>query len=973
MPSKMLDTFAGGEAIWTGDVAYGTGRFPDGSVGALIAGTAASERLAADWRGARSLQFMVYNPLAEAVVGGIELYDAAALASPNREYGDFVDLRRSLLFGEGVTFVIIRIDPIRTARGDRLLDLANLARVTLRMPERRPDGEALAVSSLLLSDKAEEPDDSLQPQPGDTIAFIHHLDISCYTYRPEQYLEPDDVLALERAVVREKGRLTDTIAVAQTNGKSARYAQAALLAADIALKGRPLLAWHFGPAAKRRSLTGALRELECHRGELEALLSSRKHEDDEDDSNVSPSAVKPLPALRSLTVRGDAFVDAAGTPQLVCAMSYHNEGALLDFFAPEQHKAEIYAVGGGSRYDIERSPVYEAFHRYPGTARVGWQGWCGHLIKDQWAMGGRKENVVICLENERILEAIDRYNEEHLDDWRHLPHLMYAILGYELSYMCYCDKSIARFRDWLAERHGSVEALNAAWGTLYASFAEAVPPPADGGAPAADANRAAWFDWADWNTRRFTDHLLKVKRGIRRSEPDLPLCAGGTSSMQSAGNGTTGIDEEQIINEVDDVILHEGNDLLGIDLFRALSETPKPIVDPEQGGDCSRWLLNYLHGKSAISKFWWPKQPSRQFPTSTLMSPAHGNASIAEVAEHLYTALDVRRLHKEITAFWTMTREVAILYSKTNVVQVPPELMKGDSTPYLDALRDAYEAARCLDAGITFISEKQLRRDEARSFKLIVLPAAKHLPQAAFAALDRYVRSGGHVLVLPESLTRDEYDRPQPYLAQWGFRVDRTIAPQVAGLGEPVQRYDQSLAQEVRYEPGAIVEAASVHPAFASVRVRAAGLRQHVTAPDAEVLAADSGGSPLLLKRRLDSGTIWYAAATLQRSVLGGILDVLFAEAGVQRPLNVTDPEGNRIEGLEARLVRRRHDDLVYVANESGRPVRFALHTDRPVHRIRELRSLQYWQRPEGDIRDRETLLLSLMEDPAIRFGHPVI
>lgn len=80
-------------------------------------------------------------------------------------------------------------------------------------------------------------------------------------------------------------------------------------------------------------------------------------------------------------------------PVLVCAMSYHNEGALLEFFAPERHKMEIYAVDGGSRYDIEWSPVYEAFHKYPGTERVGWKGWCRHLIKDQWVMGGRKEDV----------------------------------------------------------------------------------------------------------------------------------------------------------------------------------------------------------------------------------------------------------------------------------------------------------------------------------------------------------------------------------------------------------------------------------------------------------------------------------------------------------------------------------------------------------------------------------------------------
>ena len=186
--------------------------------------------------------------------------------------------------------------------------------------------------------------------------------------------------------------------------------------------------------------------------------------------------------------------------------------------------------------------------------------------------------------------------------------------------------------------------------------------------------------------------------------------------MFSPGNGTSGIDEELIINEVDDVILHEGDDLLGIDLFHAFAEEAKPLVDPEQGGDCSRWMLNYLHGKSAISKFWWPKQPSRQFPRSTLRAPLQGTMPIEKLYEHLSTALDVRRLNKEISAFWNIPKEAAILYSKTNMLQVPPELIVAKTTPYLTALRETYEAARGLDAAATFISEKQLAAGKGDQF-----------------------------------------------------------------------------------------------------------------------------------------------------------------------------------------------------------------------------------------------------------------
>ncbi|WP_127579438.1 beta-galactosidase [Paenibacillus koleovorans] len=921
-----------------------------------------------DWSGYRSLQFTVFNPYPEPVIGGIEIWDRAAAASSELDYGNLVDRKRALLLGEGTTHVVIQIDPMQTQRGDRLLDLSHIEKVNLHFP--LPDGSAepLEISALRLSVLTDTPDECAGAVPGDTILYLKHQDISCYTYEPDHVKLPEDVLQLEQEVWAERERLLRAIDAAEINGKQTLYARAGLVAADIALKSRPLLAWHSSPGARRRNLSGALVELRKHRVPLEQLLSSRKHEDDEDDSNLPLHVVKPLPDLKSLRIEGRSFVDPSGAPFLICSMSYHNEGALMPFFAPEQHKMELYAVGGGSRYDIESSPVYEAFHTFEGTERVGWKGWCGHLIKDQWAMGGRKENVVICLENEHILAAIDTYNRDHAADWNNHPHLIYVILGYELTYLCYCEQSLQRFRTWLAERHGTIGRLNACWGTRYESFEEASPPPTEGLTPAGDANRAAWFDWSDWNTRRFTDHLKWSKQSVRRLHATMPISAGGTSIMLSPHNGTSGIDEEQIINEVDDVILHEGDDLLGIDLFNALSDRPKPMVDPEQGGDCSRWLLNYLHGKTAISKFWWPKQPSRQFPLSTLRSPAHGMHTIDKVADNLYTALDVRRLSKEIVSFWELPKEVALLYSKTNVLQVPPELMTASTTPYLKSLRESYEAARCLDTGITFVSERQLLEGKAQRFRLIMIPAAKYLPESVFSALDQYVRQGGKLLVLAESLTHDEYVRPRDYLQRWGIRIVSTVVPRVVVYGELEQRYDQNLEQTVTYSDGVDTMSVRTAAAVAGLKLGITGLFQHVDSDEADVMASDEQGRALLLKRQVGLGAVWAAMGTLRTDSLYALLDRLIDDAGIERELKVTDQTGQRVQGLEARLVRRKNDDLVYIANESGQPVEFRLETNRQVDEIRELRSLRYYDRPEGLVGDKETLLFSLRENPS-RFG----
>ncbi len=965
MSSLIIDSFfKNGAILWEGYMEYGNGSFPDGRPSASVKGKIISEKLPVDWDSYGSLQFTVYNPWERTVIAGINIYDQTALDSPNLEYGDCITHGRSLMFGEGITHVVIQINPISTQRGNRMLDLKNIRKVEIIIPEPLSGEAPISIANLRLCTEPDTIDAIAAARPGDSIIYIKHLDISCYTYQPENYVEPEDVAKLAKTLEVEMNELRKVIRAAEINGKQTYYAKAVIIAAEIASISRPMLAWHFSPGAKRRNLSEALVLVQEEKRKLMDLLSSRCHEDDEDDSNLSLSLVKPLPDPGKLKISGNKFLDAAGKPVLICAMSYHNEGALLEFFSPERHKVEIYAVGGGSRYDIEWSPVYEAFHKYPGTERVGWKGWCGHLIKDQWAMGGRKENVVICLENEHILEAIDKYNQIHAADWVNLPNLAYIILGYELSYLCYCDESLRRFRLWLEQRHGSIEVLNQKWGTDHKSFDTVIPPATEGHSPVYDANRAAWYDWADWNMRRFTDHLKWSYNNVRKLHPDIPICAGGTASMLSANIGTTGIDEEMIINEVDDVILHEGKDLLCIDLFHALSKNPKPLVDPEQGGSCDRWFLNYLHGKSTISMFWWPKQPSRQFPRSTLVSPVHGTMPIDKVLEHLTTALDVRRLNEEITAFWDVPKEAAILYSRTNMIQIDPAVMTGNQTPYLSALRDSYEAARSLDTGITFVSEKQLLEGKSEKYKILILPAVKHLPEAVFKELDSYLSRGGTILATPESLTSDEYNRTRDYLKEWGIDIKSTHTPAIKGFGEVMQRYDQNLERSIHYGSGKEISAVRFAEAIKAFDLKTSGLFQYVGLTDGEINAFGPDGEPMLLHIPRGKGHIWYLAGMPERLSMMLLLDQLFDKCGIRRNVKVTDSDGKRVPGLEARLVRREFDDLVYLANESGKNIEFKIETDRRYSAIRELRSLKYFDRAMGEIENSQVLLFSFQEDP---------
>jgi hypothetical protein len=227
----------------------------------------------------------------------------------------------------------------------------------------------------------------------------------------------------------------------------------------------------------------------------------------------------------------------------------------------------------------------------------------------------------------------------------------------------------------LEKKHESLEHLNQVWGTHYDSFSDIVAPPTRNARPLQGTNRAQWYDWALFNQDRFTDYLVWVKSVIRRFDSVTPLATGGSYSMLVGSNGTSGIDEEQIINRIDDVIIHEGSgSTLGMDLQIALSEKPKPLCDPEMNLGEVRYLLPHmLHGKSVIQIWHWPDQVNPEYPHQFNQSPAHGwKFSLEDVSALFRAVLDSRRLSKEVAAFASAPAEVAILYSKTSILQIPP-------------------------------------------------------------------------------------------------------------------------------------------------------------------------------------------------------------------------------------------------------------------------------------------------------------
>jgi beta-galactosidase GanA len=525
------------------------------------------------------------------------------------------------------------------------------------------------------------------------------------------------------------------------------------------------------------------------------------------------------------------------------------------------------------------------------------------------------------------------------------PELLYNILAYELSYMCYCETSQQMFREWLQRKHKAIETANAHWKTNYESFQKITAPPVKSSIPVPGTNRAQWYDWAIFNQERFTNHLAWVKSLVKVIDPSTPVTAGGSHSMLAGSNGTSGIDEELIINQVGDVILHEGGgSTLGMDLQLALARAKKPLCDPELSIAVKDLWPHLLHGKSVLQLWHWPAQPPSEYPHSIASSYAHSwDISLDEVEKLLRTALDVRRLSKEIAAFGSIQPEVAILYSKTSMVQIPREWMQSSSTPYLTELRNTYEAALYLDAKATLISENQIRNGWAARYKVILIPSASHVPGEVAEKLVEFVTQGGTLVLSPDSLIANEYLEPLDFPQRLGIKSRGNTGVQQEKQGELVQDYDQAFRRRREIDKLPELEIKTLSRDLFSrdqPTLRGRGRVESFELADGNVILGQfSDGRPAIIQRPHGRGSAYWLAVPLLRDQYAEVLDRVYEKARVHRPVRAEGLSGGRVWEIEVRSVQRSSDQLVYIVNHGGSQHGIKLRSATAPKTVTELRS----------------------------------
>ncbi|MFJ4622463.1 beta-galactosidase [Streptomyces sp. NPDC088812] len=337
---------------------------------------------------------------------------------------------------------------------------------------------------------------------------------------------------------------------------------------------------------------------------------------------------------------------------------------------------------------------------------------------------------------------------------------------------CYCDQSAEAFRTWLRRRHGTLDALNEAWGTQfwgqrYYEWAEIQAPRV---APM-PVNPAQRLDFARFTSDEYLACYQMERDILSAVTPDVPVT---TNFM--AGN-CKNIDYWRWMPEMD--LVGNSNYLMG--------EQPDNHLGLSLAGDLSRsfaqgrpWLL-MEHSTGAVN--WQPRNIAKlpgQMRRNSLAHIARGadgvmffqwraslfgnekfhSAMVPQAGTETELWRDVRALGADVRALSEVRdsrvrADVAVVFDYPSWWAMEYEDKPTGGLNYMERVRAFYEALWKTHLTVDFVQAT----DDLSGYPLVVLPSLYLLSQRGSLNLRSYVESGGTLLVSYFSGIVDENDR----------------------------------------------------------------------------------------------------------------------------------------------------------------------------------------------------------------------
>ena len=500
-------------------------------------------------------------------------------------------------------------------------------------------------------------------------------------------------------------------------------------------------------------------------------------------------------------------------------------------------------------------------------------------------------------------------------------------------WMDFSDAARDAYRVWLAKRYGTIDALNAAWGTsfwsqTYGAFHEIFPPRL---APYSH-NPSSMLDW-----RRFTsDMLLECYLAERK----ILLDAGATQPITTNFMGPFKPADYRRWAPHMDVIAddcypdpanpHRIRDAaFQRDLIRSL-KPGVPWMLWEQATDAVNWrpgnpgkrpgalmaetAQSIARGADGIMFFQWRQSRAGSEKFHSAMLPHAGTSTrtwgaVTELGARLAALGDLPAPDRDA--------QVALVFDWENWWAVE-ERDHPTEIDYLALTLEWYGAFHERGIQVDIVAPE----DAGAGYDLVIAPVLYLLREEGASAIARFVEDGGTLVTGPFTDIVDEHDQ----FRSGGFL---TLLGDVVGL-----RYEDFGALAGESTGGSGVGALSVDAAQAARAAAARGtvsfsfegethagrlVAETVHPAGATVLGTfETGlqaGSPAVTRHRFGAGEAWYAATQPSGDAIGAIVDAVVAASGV-RPVVADLPAGVEVA---------RRGDLVTLINHGDAPVEVAV------------------------------------------------